>query len=191
MNEMDTAGVTWSTTKTRGPRAVARRRRDLLHLVEPREMSANVVTPPSQVLTDVANGNLADVVWVMPTGRLPTMLEAPMAPGIVVGSVVNAIGGSQYWGNTAIFITWTTGRMVRPRCAADLQLVRAEFSRAADRRLAVYQGCPRLTRAARVRQHFEVYRRGSGPLSRLRPRSTTHGRIHIPRSRSNQLFSFQ
>ncbi len=108
MNEMDTAGVTWRYYQdSRGP--------GLWHGVDaiysiwsnPAEMSANVVTPPSQVLTDVANGNLADVVWVMPTGKASDHAGGTDGSGPSwVGSVVNAIGGSRYWGNTAIFITW-------------------------------------------------------------------------------------
>jgi phospholipase C len=58
-------------------------------------------------LTDIAIGQLACVSWVIPTG------QASDHPGITdgsgpswVASVVNAIGNSQYWPNTAIIITW-------------------------------------------------------------------------------------
>ncbi len=71
------------------------------------EFSTDVVAPPSQILTDIAAGNLANVVWVT-----PTPLESDH-PGVTngsgpswVASVVNAIGESQYWNNTAIFVTW-------------------------------------------------------------------------------------
>ncbi|HEY6327529.1 MAG TPA: alkaline phosphatase family protein [Candidatus Cybelea sp.] len=71
------------------------------------EFSTDVVAPPSQVLTDIANGNLANVAWVTPTAA------ASDHPGITdgsgpswVASVVNAIGKSQYWNDTAIFVTW-------------------------------------------------------------------------------------
>ena len=71
------------------------------------EFSTDVVAPPSQVLTDIANGNLASVSWVTPTAA------ASDHPGITdgsgpswVASIVNAIGQSQYWNDTAIFVTW-------------------------------------------------------------------------------------
>jgi phospholipase C len=67
----------------------------------------NVVLNQAQILTDITNLNLADVSWVIPTG------QASDHPGITdgsgpswVASVVNAIGNSPYWGNTAIFVTW-------------------------------------------------------------------------------------
>ena len=67
----------------------------------------NVIIPNTQVLTDIANGQLASVSWVIPRG------QASDHPGISdgsgpswVASVVNAIGNSQYWSNTAIVITW-------------------------------------------------------------------------------------
>ena len=67
----------------------------------------NVVLNPAEILTDIGNGQLANVSWVMPSGR------SSDHPGINdgsgpswVASVVNAIGNSQYWNNTVIFITW-------------------------------------------------------------------------------------
>jgi phospholipase C len=67
----------------------------------------NVIIPNTQVLTDIANGQLASVSWVIPSG------QSSDHPGISdnsgpawVASVVNAIGNSQYWSNTAIIITW-------------------------------------------------------------------------------------
>jgi len=69
---------------------------------------------PAQVLTDVANCDLANVVFVT-----PTHLESDHAGGnngtgpAWVASIVNAIGtnptcsdGDHYWDDTAILITW-------------------------------------------------------------------------------------
>lgn len=67
----------------------------------------NVVTPSSQVLTDIAAGNLAQVVWVIPGGLQSDHPGTQSDSGPAwVASVVNAIGSSPYWNNTAIFITW-------------------------------------------------------------------------------------
>jgi phospholipase C len=69
--------------------------------------NSEVVTPPSQVLTDIANGNLADVVWVTPTALASDHAYANNGSGPSwVAAVVNAIGESKYWDDTAIFVTW-------------------------------------------------------------------------------------
>lgn len=60
-----------------------------------------------QVLTDIASGNLAQVVWVIPTGQASDHALSNDGSGPSwVASIVNAIGNSQYWSNTAIFVTW-------------------------------------------------------------------------------------
>ena len=68
----------------------------------------NVVLQYTQVLNDIQSGQLATVSWVIPDGK-----SSDHAGGINnsagpswVASVVNAIGNSQYWDDTAIFITW-------------------------------------------------------------------------------------
>ena len=67
----------------------------------------NVVIPQSQVLVDIANQNLAQVVWVIPTGTNSDHAESNDGSGPSwVASIVNSIGNSPYWANTAIIITW-------------------------------------------------------------------------------------
>ena len=69
---------------------------------------SNVIIPPKQVLTDIANNQLAAVSWVIPTGQnsdhagFVTVTGGPSW----VASIVNAIGTSSYWADTAILITW-------------------------------------------------------------------------------------
>jgi phospholipase C len=71
------------------------------------QFATDVVSPPSQVLTDVKNGNLANVVWVTPTGAASDHAGSTDGSGPSwVASIVNTIGQSQYWNNTAIFVTW-------------------------------------------------------------------------------------
>ena len=68
---------------------------------------ANVIPSPTQVLTDIANGQLATVSWVIPTGQASDHSAVSDGSGPSwVASVVNAIGNSQYWSNTAILVTW-------------------------------------------------------------------------------------
>jgi phospholipase C len=62
---------------------------------------------PAPVLSDIANGKLASVSWVMPTGAASDHPQINDGSGPSwVASIVNAIGNSPYWSNTVIFVTW-------------------------------------------------------------------------------------
>ena len=63
---------------------------------------------PAPTLTDIANGQLPTVSWVIPSGHNS---DHPGGNGVTggpswVASIVNAIGNSSYWPNTAIIVTW-------------------------------------------------------------------------------------
>jgi phospholipase C len=72
----------------------------------------NVVTytpqTPAPIFTDIANNQLAAVSWVIPTAANSDHAGHSDFTGgpSWVASIVNAIGNSPYWGNTAIIITW-------------------------------------------------------------------------------------
>lgn len=67
----------------------------------------NVVLDQTQVLTDVANHQLPQMSWVIPNGKQSDHPSANDGTGPSwVASVVNAIGNSSYWADTAIIITW-------------------------------------------------------------------------------------
>jgi phospholipase C len=67
----------------------------------------NVVLKPAQILSDISNGQLANVSWVIPSGRSSDHPVNTDGSGPSwVASIVNAIGNSQYWDNTVILITW-------------------------------------------------------------------------------------
>jgi phospholipase C len=71
------------------------------------EYISNVVLNSAQVLTDIANGQLASVSWVIPTGQSSDHPGTTDASGPSwVASVVNTIGNSPYWSDTAIIIAW-------------------------------------------------------------------------------------
>lgn len=79
----------------------------ILRVRENARAYANVVAPPTAILTDIAAGNLANVVWVTPTSLASDHAGATDGSGPSwVASVVNAIGETQYWNSTAIFVTW-------------------------------------------------------------------------------------
>jgi len=104
-----TAGSIWT-----GPNAIA-------HMCVPSaptggvctgsDWTNNVVLSTGQnsapVLTDILNGKLATVTWVIPNGRESDHALSNDGSGpSYVASVINAIGNSQYWSNTAIILTW-------------------------------------------------------------------------------------
>jgi len=74
----------------------------------------NVSAVQAQVLTDIANCDLARVSWVIPDAADSDHAEVTSNTGPAwVASIVNAVGtqascpgGEQYWKDTAIFITW-------------------------------------------------------------------------------------
>jgi phospholipase C len=68
---------------------------------------ANVVAPSQQILTDIANGQLANVSWVTPAGINSDHSGTGGDGGPAwVASIVNAMGESQYWNDCAIFVVW-------------------------------------------------------------------------------------
>jgi phospholipase C len=71
------------------------------------EFGYDVVSPPAQVLNDIGAGHLANVVWVTPTAQASDHALSTNGTGPSwVASIVNKIGHSKYWDNTAIFVTW-------------------------------------------------------------------------------------
>jgi phospholipase C len=103
---LDNAGVSWryyapsAGSIWTGPNAIQ-------HLRFGSDWDSDVVLKPAQVLTDIANGHLANVSWVIPTGQESDhpLGNQGLGPSWVA-SIVNAIGHSQYWDNTVIIITW-------------------------------------------------------------------------------------
>ncbi len=71
------------------------------------DWTGDVIIPESQVLTDIVNGQLEQVSWVIPDGAQSdhALINNGSGPSWVA-SIVNAIGSSPYWANTAIIITW-------------------------------------------------------------------------------------
>jgi phospholipase C len=103
---LDNAGVSWryyapsAGSIWTGPNAIQ-------HLRFGSDWNNDVVLNPAQVLTDISKGQLANVSWVIPTGQESDHAADNQGLGPSwVASIVNAIGHSQYWDNTAILITW-------------------------------------------------------------------------------------
>lgn len=67
----------------------------------------NIIAPPTQVLTDIANGELAQVAWVEPDAAHSDIPGNNSNEGPDwVASVVNTVGASPFWNSTAILINW-------------------------------------------------------------------------------------
>ncbi len=67
----------------------------------------NVISPQTQVLTDIAKGSLASVTWIVPDYPHSDHPGSNSDEGPDwVASITNAIGNSPFWNSTAIFITW-------------------------------------------------------------------------------------
>jgi len=116
-DELDAKGISWRYYAPKagsiwtGPNAI-------MHMCQPQTQNGQlacsgatwnkVIIPGKQVLTDIANSQLPAVSWVIPAGQNsdhPSSLSATGGPSWVA-SIVNAIGNSSYWSNTAIVITW-------------------------------------------------------------------------------------
>jgi len=67
---------------------------------------ADVISPETQVLTDIAAGKLAQVTWIVPAFNNSDHPGAPAQGPDWVASIVNAIGASPFWNSTTIFIAW-------------------------------------------------------------------------------------
>jgi phospholipase C len=106
MQELDTAGLSWRYYQERQGAGLW----NAVDAIKPLWHTAdfkNVISPSAQVLTDIAGGSLANVTWITPSAAASdhALLTDGSGPSWVA-SIVNAIGQSQYWDSTAIFLTW-------------------------------------------------------------------------------------
>jgi phospholipase C len=71
------------------------------------EWGTNVNWPETNIFSDITNGNLAAVSWVIPdeSNSDHPGYASDTGPSWVA-SVVNAIGQSSYWNSTAIIVVW-------------------------------------------------------------------------------------
>jgi phospholipase C len=71
------------------------------------QYASSVIAPPQKILTDIRAGNLANVSWVTPLPADSDHAGENNGTGPSwVAAVVNTLGKSKYWHDTAIFITW-------------------------------------------------------------------------------------
>jgi phospholipase C len=71
------------------------------------EWGTNVSMPQTNILSDIENGQLPAVSWVIPSDQDSDHPGSSADDGPAwVASVVNAIGGSQYWKSSAVVVLW-------------------------------------------------------------------------------------
>jgi phospholipase C len=107
--EADKAGVTWayytSPNHTSGWLWDAYQANQYVY--NGSDWNNDVITPQTQFFSDVSNGKLRQISWVTPTCANSDHASCKSNTGPDwVASLVNAIGESKYWNNTAIFIFW-------------------------------------------------------------------------------------
>jgi phospholipase C len=108
-DELDTAKLSWAyyAAGSNSYIGILSAYQAINHIYHGNDWSKDVINPPSQFLTDVANGNLRSVSWVTPTCANSDHAGCGSNTGPSwVASLVNAIGTSKYWDSTAIFIFW-------------------------------------------------------------------------------------
>jgi phospholipase C len=108
-DEADAAGVTWHfyAPALTAPNNIWNTLDAFRSIRYGPDWTNDVISPETTVLTDIANGYLANITWVVPTGANSDHpgMRSNTGPQWVA-SIVNAIGASPYWNSTAIFIVW-------------------------------------------------------------------------------------
>jgi len=106
VDELDAKKITWKYY-TPTPGSIWTGPNAIQHLRMGPDWTNNVITPSAQILTDITNGQLPQVSWVIPTAAASDHALSNDGSGPSwVASIVNAIGNSPYWSSTAIIITW-------------------------------------------------------------------------------------
>jgi phospholipase C len=107
--EADNAGVSWVfyTSKVNGDGGIWSAYQANQYVYDGSDWRNDVITPQTQFFSDVSNGNLRQISWITPTCENSDHAGCGSKTGPSwVASIVNAIGQSQYWDNTVIFIFW-------------------------------------------------------------------------------------
>ncbi|MGA8097427.1 MAG: alkaline phosphatase family protein [Candidatus Cybelea sp.] len=107
--EADTAGVSWRfyADATNGSGGFWSSYQADKPIYGGPDWNTDVINPPSQFLTDIGKGELAQITWITPTWPTSDHPEGQASEGPSwVASVVDAVGKSKFWKSTAIFIQW-------------------------------------------------------------------------------------
>jgi phospholipase C len=106
---LDAKGISWryyAPGRTTDPFFVLSAYQAIRHIRFGPDWHTKVTSPETRVLTDIAKGKLAQVTWIVPAFNNSDHPGAPPQGPDWVATIVNAIGASQYWNSTTIFIAW-------------------------------------------------------------------------------------
>jgi phospholipase C len=109
-DEMDAQSVSWRyyATSVTGSGYIWSAFDAIQHVRFGSEWTTNVISPNTKFFTDLQNGELAQVTWIVPGFAY----SDHAGPGSTaegpdwVADLVNAIGASQFWDSTAVLISW-------------------------------------------------------------------------------------
>jgi phospholipase C len=107
--EADNAGVTWAfyTGTIDGDGGIWSAYQANKYVYYGSDWNKDIITPQTDFFNDVSNGKLRQISWVTPTCENSDHAGCGSKTGPDwVASLVNAVGESQYWDSTAIFIFW-------------------------------------------------------------------------------------
>jgi phospholipase C len=102
-NELDSAGISWKYY-TPSVNSIWTAPYAIQSLYQ--NDKANVIVPETTVLSDIQNNRLAQVSYVIPSAKNSDHPGDGNGGPTWVGSVVNALGSSQYWNQCAIVVVW-------------------------------------------------------------------------------------
>jgi phospholipase C len=106
---LDAKGITWryyAPSEESDQFFILSAYQAIRHIFFGPDWNEKVVSPETRVLKDIDSGHLAQVTWIVPAFNNSDHPGAPpLGPDWVV-SIVNAIGRSQFWDSTTIFISW-------------------------------------------------------------------------------------
>ncbi|MEO6991908.1 MAG: alkaline phosphatase family protein, partial [Candidatus Baltobacteraceae bacterium] len=108
-DEVDTAHGTWRyyTASLNGDGNIWSAYQAIRHIRYGPDWTADISTPQTNFFNDIQGGFLANVTWITPTCENSDHAGCGSNTGPQwVTSLVNAIGNSQFWDSTAIFIMW-------------------------------------------------------------------------------------
>ncbi|HET6275016.1 MAG TPA: alkaline phosphatase family protein [Candidatus Cybelea sp.] len=109
-DELDHAGLKWRfyTAKYNRPYSgLWSGYQAVKHIFYGPDWKRNIITPQRRFLSDVAKGKLAAFTWVTPLCPDSDHTDCGGGDGPSwVASVVNAVGESQFWDSTVIFVQW-------------------------------------------------------------------------------------
>jgi phospholipase C len=107
---LDAKGITWRYyAPSNGPpsNSTSSAYEAIRHIFYGNDWKSNDISPQTQVLTDIANGDMAQVTWIVPDWLHSDHPGNNSDEGPDwVASIVNVIGASPFWNSTAIFIMW-------------------------------------------------------------------------------------